>query len=165
MTRREAWCVHLAALGVGGTGLVYGWMRYFLRPNDEFALVNHPLQPTLQHAHLLLAPLLLFAVGLVWSEHAWQRVRAGFPVRRPTGLVLFALFWPMVVSGVGVQLAEAEGTRALAIWSHALSGTLWCAAYLVHLVSGRGPSGPGSQARRGKIGPSGASTAASKRSP
>jgi hypothetical protein len=137
MTRAEAWTVHLAALGVGGTGLVYGWMRYFCEPVDEFALANHPLEPATQHLHLWLAPLLLFAVGLLWSEHVWKRVRTGFPARRPTGLVLFALFWPMVGSGVWVQLAEAELARTLAVWIHALTGSLWCLAYAVHLLSPR----------------------------
>jgi hypothetical protein len=141
MTRGEAWCVHLAALGVGGTGLVYAWMRYLCVPDDELALVNHPLEPATQHLHLWGAPLLVFAVGLIWSAHVWQRVRVGFPERRRTGLALFALFWPMVLSGVWVQLAEAELARTLAAWSHGLSGSLWCLAYGLHLVSARGPDG------------------------
>jgi hypothetical protein len=152
MTRVQAWFVHLAALGVGSTGLVYAWMRYLCEPADELALVNHPLEPDVQHLHLWAAPLLVFAVGLVWSEHAWARVRSGFPVRRPTGLLLFALFWPMVVSGVAVQVVTGEGARALAVWSHALSGTGWCLAYALHLLT-----------RRGKTGPSSASTAPSSR--
>jgi hypothetical protein len=152
MTRAQAWTAHLAALGVGGTGLVYAWMRYLCEPEDELALVNHPLEPTVQHLHLWLAPLLVFAVGLVWSEHVWARVRSGFPVRRPTGLLLFALFWPMALSGVAVQVAEGERARAIAVWSHALSGTLWCLAYAVHLLT-----------RRGNTGPSPASTARSSR--
>jgi hypothetical protein len=137
MTRGEAWTAHVAALGVGGTGLVYAWMRYLCTPADEFALVNHPLQPATQHLHLWLAPLLVFAVGLLWRDHVWKRVRTGFPVRRPTGLVLFALFVPMVLSGVGVQVAEADWARTLAVWTHAVSGILWCVAYVVHLVSSR----------------------------
>lgn len=137
MTRTEAWCVHLATLGVGGTGLVYAWMRYLCVPEDELALVNHPLEPLTQHLHLWLAPLLVFAVGLLWRSHVWQRIRSGFAARRPSGLVLFALFWPMVLSGVWVQLAESERARTLAVWSHALGGTLWCLAYLLHLVSPR----------------------------
>jgi hypothetical protein len=135
MTRAEAWSVHLSALGVGATGLVYAWMRYLCEPSDELALVNHPLEPATQHLHLWLAPLLVFALGLVWREHVWKRVRSGFPVRRPSGLVLFALFWPMVASGVWVQLAEAELARTLAIWMHASSGTLWCLAYGLHLLT------------------------------
>ncbi len=138
MTRGAAWSVHFAALGVGGTGLVYGWMRYFAEPADEFALVTHPLEPTFQHLHLLLAPLLVFAVALVWGGHVWARVRAGYAGRRATGLVLFALFFPMTLSGAWVQVAESAFARTLAVWTHALAGTLWCAAYLVHLVSSRG---------------------------
>ena len=151
MTRAQAWTLHCAALGVGGTGLVYGWMRYLCEPEDELALVNHPLQPTLQHLHLWLAPLLVFAVGLVWSDHVWKRVRGGFPVRRPTGLALFALFVPMAVSGAWVQVAESELARTLAISVHAGSGTAWLAVYVVHLLSSRGPAG---EVRRGNTGPS-----------
>jgi hypothetical protein len=139
MTRTEAWCIHLAALGVGGTGLVYGWMRYLCEPADELALVNHPLEPALQHLHLWLAPLLVFAVGLVWTDHVWKRVRTGFPQRRRTGLVLFALFWPMVLSGVGVQVLADERAHELAVWTHALASTGWVLGYGVHLLTRAGP--------------------------
>jgi hypothetical protein len=152
MTRGQAWTVHLAAAGVGGTGLVYAWMRYLCVPEDELALVNHPLQPSVQHLHLWLAPLLVFGVGLLWSEHAWARVRSGFPVRRPTGLVLFAIFWPMVVSGVAVQVVADERARTIAVWSHVVSGVFWVLAYVLHMLT-----------RRGKTGPSPASTARSSR--
>lgn len=155
MTRAQAWTLHAAALLVGASGLVYAWMRYLCTPADEFALANHPWEPALQHLHVLVAPLLVFATALVWSEHVWKRVRSGYPRRRPTGLVLFALFPPMVLSGGWVQVAGSELARALAVWTHAVSGCLWCAAYAVHLVL---------HLRRGKTGPSGESTAASSRS-
>lgn len=155
MTRAQAWSVHLATLGVGGTGLVYGWMRYLCEPADELALVNHPLQPTLQHLHLLLAPLLVFAAGVIWGPHVWARVRSGFRAGRPTGLALCALFFPMVLSGAWVQVAEDDLARSLASWVHAGSGVLWCALYLLHLAL---------QPWRGKTGPSADSTAASSRS-
>jgi hypothetical protein len=135
MTRAAAWSLHAAALAVGGTGLVYGWMRYFAEPVDELALVNHPLEPLLQHLHVLFAPLLVFAVAAIWGEHVWRRVRSGFAPRRPTGLALFATFFPMALSGAWVQVAEGELSRTLAIWTHGVSGTLWCAAYMVHLAT------------------------------
>jgi len=154
MTRPQAWTLHLAALVVGTSGLVYGWMRYCAEPVDEFAVVHHPWQPALQHLHVLSAPLLVFATALVWSEHVWKRVRGGFSRRRPTGLALFALFFPMALSGGWVQVAEGELARTAAILTHALSGTLWCAAYAVHLAL---------HLRRGKTGPSGESAEASRR--
>jgi len=135
MTRAQAWTLHASALAVGGTGLVYAWMRYLLEPVDELALVNHPLEPSFQHAHVFTAPLLVFACALVWSQHVWKRVRNGHRPRRPTGLVLFALFFPMVLSGVWIQVAEEELARDLAVWTHAGTGILWILAYGVHLVS------------------------------
>lgn len=135
MTRPAAWSLHAAVTLVGGTGLVYGWMRYLLEPVDEFALVHHPLEPAVQHWHLLLAPLLVFACAAIWSEHVWMRVRTGHRPRRKTGLVLFALFFPMVLSGAWVQVAASESTRLLAVWIHAGSGTAWCLGYAVHLLT------------------------------
>ena len=55
MTRLEAWFLHVATILVGGGGLVYAWMRYFVRPDDPFAVVNHPWQPAVhsqdRHQH------------------------------------------------------------------------------------------------------------------
>jgi hypothetical protein len=134
MTRAQAWTLHVAVLAVGGTGLVYAWMRYLCEPEDELALVHHPLEPAFQHAHLWSAPLLVFALGLVWSSHVWPRVCSSFPKRRRTGLLLFALAGPMILSGVWVQLAERELPRELASHGHTASGLLFGLAYLVHLA-------------------------------
>ena len=68
MTRAEAWCLWLASLLVGGTGIVYAVMRYACTPADPFAVVNHPWQPQAQHWHVLLAPTLVFALGLIWRR-------------------------------------------------------------------------------------------------
>lgn len=161
MSRLAAWSVHCAALLVGATGLVYGWMRYFLEPADELALVHHPLEPDLQHLHVLFAPLLVFVCGAIWRDHAWKRVRTGHRPRRSTGLVLVALFFPMVLSGAWVQIAEGELARELAIWLHAGSGTVWCAAYGVHLFSSAERA---DQEPRGRTGPSPDSAARSRAS-
>ena len=53
VNRLPAWISHAATLLVGGTGLVYAWMRYLVHPADPFAVVNHPLQPLAQHLHIL----------------------------------------------------------------------------------------------------------------
>ena len=148
MTRTEAAALHVAVALVGGTGLVYGWMLFLCEPADELALVNHPLQPAFQALHVLVAPLLVLAVGIVWSAHVWARVRSRYPGRRPTGLALFALFLPMALSGAWVQVAEGELGRSLASWTHGISGTLFCVVYAVHLLSRRGPDAVARAARR-----------------
>lgn len=137
---------HLANLGVGGTGLVYGWMLYLAVNEDPFAIVNHPWQPEVREAHILLAPLLVFAVGLLWREHAWARFRSKFRARRKTGLVLMALFFPMVLSGYLLQTSASEAFTRAWVWIHVASSCLWILVYLVHQVSRRPKRRPGTSA-------------------
>ena len=142
MTRGEAWTLHLSTALVGGTGLVYGWMRYLVEPEPDefgevFAVVNHPLQPDLQHLHVLLAPLLVFGAGMIFRRHVWARVRSGFEPRRRSGLVLFALLLPMIASGYLLQTSTDELWRTVWIWGHGLASAVWIAGYLLHLGSPR----------------------------
>jgi hypothetical protein len=143
MTRPEAWTHHAANLLVGGTGLVYAWMLYLVVPEDPFALVNHDWQPELHALHIVTAPLLVFAAAVSWQRHIWARVRAGYPHRRKTGLVLFALFWPMVLSGYLLQVAVDDGLRSAWLVTHLASSGLWMLSYVVHQLSHRpAPEGP-----------------------
>lgn len=137
MTRAEAWLQHAANLLVGGTGLVYAWMRYLVEPDDPYAVVNHPLERDVQHLHVLAAPLLVFAVALIWQRHVWVRVRSGFAPRRATGLALASSFVPMLASGYLLQTAESEAWREAWVWVHGSTSCLWLAAMGVHLVSRR----------------------------
>jgi hypothetical protein len=141
VTRAEAWLQHVSSLLVGGTGLVYAWMRYALEPADPYAVVNHPFERDVQHLHVLTAPLLVFAVALVWQRHVWARVRSGFAPRRPSGLALAASFAPMVASGYLLQTAESPAWRTVWLWLHLASSVLWLLALGVHLLSPRPAAG------------------------
>ncbi|HEX9941557.1 MAG TPA: hypothetical protein VGG03_06060 [Thermoanaerobaculia bacterium] len=134
MSRFEAWILHLASLLVGGTGLVYAWMICLVEPADPYAVVNHPLQPTVQHLHVLVAPLLVFAAGLVWHRHAWSHLQRGVDRRRRSGVSLIFTLVPMVVSGYLIQTAVEGDWRH--IWGivHLIASGLWLAGYLAHQV-------------------------------
>ena len=140
MTRSQARFQHLANLLVGVTGIVYAWMRYFAAPADPYAVVNHPLQPFFLHAHVLTAPVLIFACGWIWSAHVWRRVRSRFRPRRSTGLALFTLFVPMAASGYLLQTSSSPTWRTVWIWTHVATSLAWIAAYLAHQLSRRGYS-------------------------
>jgi hypothetical protein len=129
--------LHASSLLVGGTGLVYGWMLWFAEPADEFSIVNHPWQPHALHAHIVLAPLLVFGCALIWRDHVWARVKAGFRMRRRTGLALFALFGPMVLSGYLLQVTVDELWHEVWVWTHVASSLVWLAGYGVHQLSRR----------------------------
>jgi len=138
MTRGEAWLHHTANLLVAGSGLPYGWMLYLVPEDPEsFSLTNHPWQPETQALHVLVAPALVFAVGMVWRAHVWKRYRANYVSRRKTGITLMALFFPMVLSGYLLQVSADEAWHTLWVWVHGLSSCLWIVTYLVHQFTRR----------------------------
>ena len=133
MSRGQMVFLHLANLAVSGTGLIYAWMSYLLQPVDEWAVVNHPWQPLVQHLHVLSAPLLVFAIGLIWSVHALAKLRNGRR-GRTSGLGLMALFLPMAASGYLLQVAVDPGWRRTWIWVHDVSSLLWVGAFVFQKV-------------------------------
>lgn len=137
MTRAEAWTLHVSNTLVGVTGAVYAWMRYFATPTDEFAVVNHPWQPTFQHLHVLTAPMLVFAAGLIFHRHVFARIRSGFRARRPTGLLLALLLLPMIASGYLLQTSSGDPWRSIWIGVHLVTSVLWIVGTAIHLLSPR----------------------------
>lgn len=134
MSRLVAWSVHLSFLAAGVTGCVYGYMRLWLEPADEFSILNHPHEPLWRATHIVLSPLLLFTCGLIWRSHVWTRIVSGWEERRWTGLALFALLLPMGLSGYLLQVSEQESLRAIWSWTHAITGAAWVLAYAAHLL-------------------------------
>jgi len=133
VSRGQTVFLHLVNLAVCGTGLVYAWMRYLAEPVDEWAIVNHPWQPLMQHLHVLSAPLLVFAVGVIWSVHAIAKLRNGRR-GRASGLGLMALFLPMAASGYLLQVAVDPEWRRRWVVIHVISSLLWVGALVVHQV-------------------------------
>lgn len=133
MTRSQVVFLQIANFVVSGTGLAYAWMRYLVEPPDEWAVVNHPWQPLVQHLHVLAAPLLLFAVGLIWSGHIVVKLSNG-RVNRASGFGLTALFLPMAASGYLLQVAVDAQWRERWVWVHVAASLLWIAAFVVHQI-------------------------------
>lgn len=132
MNRVERWLLDLANLLVGGTGLVYAGMKYLMDPLDEWAVVNHPWQPHLQHLHVIVAPLMVFALGLYWKGHVVSKIGAGRGGGRVTGWLLVLQMLPVVLSGYLIQVTVSEGWRTAWVWVHVATGILWIIAWLAH---------------------------------
>jgi hypothetical protein len=135
VNRFEAWMLHVSNLLVGGTGLVYAWMLYLVEPEDPYAVVNHPLQPQVQHLHILVAPLLVFTAGLIWRRHIWPQWKWGTE-RRRSGTTLIYLLVPMIVSGSLIQTAVDDRWRKVWVVIHLATSLLWLAGYLAHQAVG-----------------------------
>jgi hypothetical protein len=135
MNRTEAWFVHLSTLLVGITGVIYAVMRYLMEPTDPFSVVNHPWQPTLQHLHVLVAPLMVFAVGLIWKKHVSDHRRAGLSTGRRSGLSLVLTMVPMIASGYLIQVTVTDTWRTAWIVIHCTTSGLWITGYPIHQIA------------------------------
>lgn len=126
-------CVALTAI----TGIVFAWMKYAMHSSDEFAVVNHPLQPWMLAAHVVVAPLLVFGFGWIFQNHIWLGVRSGMARKRKSGLWSMWAIVPMVLSGYLLQVSTADATRKAMTIAHWIASALFVIAYVVHLLTRR----------------------------
>ena len=134
MSRWQAWFSHVVTIAVGASGIVYFWMKYFMTTGDPFSLVNHPLQPHALSLHLLAAPLLVFAFGLIFESHIANRLRLGTPLNRRSGVISVFTFALMTGSGYALQISSAATLSRAALALHLASSGLFVVAYLMHQV-------------------------------
>jgi hypothetical protein len=134
MNRGQAWFSHVVTLAVGASGIVYFWMKYFIITDDPFSLVNHPLQPHALSLHLLTAPLLVFAFGLIFESHIANRLRLGRPLNRRSGILSALTFALMTGSGYALQVTAAATITRVALVLHLTSSGLFLVSYLMHQV-------------------------------
>lgn len=122
---------------VSVTGIFYGVMRYLMEPVDPFSVVNHPWQGEVQHLHILVAPLLVFAVGLIWRRHILMHWQNGVKAGRRSGVEVMLTTTPMVASGYLIQTTVTDSWRLAWIVIHCTTSGLWVAGYLIHQIASR----------------------------
>ncbi|HEX6100733.1 MAG TPA: hypothetical protein VF432_30730 [Thermoanaerobaculia bacterium] len=140
MSRMQLVWLHTAVALTTLTGAVYAWMKYFLKSDDEFSVVNHPMQPHMLAAHVVIAPALLFLLGWTFSNHILPKYRFGNGKNRRTGIAAALLIVPMTLSAYLLQVSTNETLREVMAWAHWISSGVFAAAYLIHLVNGRSGS-------------------------
>ena len=132
MKRWEAWWNHAAIAAVSLSGLAYGIFKYFVPGSDPDSRIGHPLQPVLLKAHILVAPLAVFAVGLIFRRHALARIQIGESHGRRTGTLMVWLVLPLTVTGYLIQVFVETAPVRAAAWSHAGLGVAFLLGYAVH---------------------------------
>ena len=134
MKRGDARAVYLSSGLVTLSGVGYGYLLYFGQQEDEFGLSTHPWQPALQWSHVVVAPLFVFALGMIWNYHIVQKLASGARPRRRTGILLLSQTLPMIVSGYLLQVAVDEWWEDFWTWSHIVTSLWFCAAFGAHLL-------------------------------
>lgn len=134
MSRWEKWLSHLSTVVVSVSGIVYLWMKYFMTTDDPFALVNHPLQPSMMSVHVLAAPVLTFMLGLIVNSHARKKLASPARSNRVSGLVALSSFPVMVLSGYLLQISTNELLTKVSLGLHLVTSGAFALTYAVHLL-------------------------------
>jgi hypothetical protein len=137
MKRWELFLLHASALAIAISGAVYGFMKYAMTGSDPDSPLGHPWQPGVLKAHVLAAPFLVFAFGLVARGHALPKWKAGETTGKKSGISLLALVAPLVLSGYSVQVFTGDSLRKGTGWIHAALGAVYVLAYAAHLLKKR----------------------------
>jgi hypothetical protein len=147
MTRFERWAVWSSSVLTFVTGVIYLWLKYVLVTDDPFAVINHPWQPTVLKIHILVAPLLVFSIGLVALRHVWRHLRSGSREGRRSGLVTLVMLGPMILTGYLIQAITAEGWLRAMAWSHIGLGMVYGVGLLAHQFAAGGREARAARAR------------------
>jgi hypothetical protein len=150
VTRFQRWFLYGSTVAATVSGVAYFWMNRFLEPADPWAAVNHPLEPWALKAHILTAPLMLFAVGLVTTQHIVRNLRSSLPTGRRSGLMTAMVFGPLVLTGYLIQTITAPVVANVLGWIHLSLGVTCAAALALHspLLRGRRLQAQSSSPRR-----------------
>lgn len=135
MTRWQKYGFTIVAAIVAVSGFAYFWMKYMLEADDPFAVVNHPLQPSMLHAHVLAGPALLFLFGIVFDGHVSRRIGSTVANRR-SGILSLVTMAVMTISGYLLQVVTDSAWQRAFLIAHLASGVLFTIAYVMHLAIG-----------------------------
>lgn len=133
MSRGQIAFLQITVAGMALTGIVYAWMKYAMKSSDPFAVVNHPWQPHMLSAHVVIGPLAVFAFGWTFANHMWPAFVNRAP-NRMSGLWSMLLIAPMTLSGYLMQITTDDAVRKAFAVSHWISCGAFVIAYVVHLV-------------------------------
>jgi len=133
MTRAQVVTLQIAVALTAITGVVFAWMKYAMKSDDPFAVVNHPLQPWMLSAHVVVAPLAVFAFGWIFGNHILPAFANGSR-KRPSGVSAMWMLAPMVVSGYLMQVSTDDALRHAMAVAHWISSGAFVVAYVAHIL-------------------------------
>ncbi len=132
MSRAQVITLQIAAALTAITGIVFAVMKYAMTSGDPFAVVNHPMQPWMLSAHVIVAPLLVFAFGWIFGNHIAPGFASRVAQRRKSGIFIAAVLIPMIASGYLMQIATADAIRHTMAVAHWASSAFFVVAYATH---------------------------------
>ncbi len=138
MSRFEKSMLWITAGATTLTGIGLLWTKYFVSGDDPWAVINHPLQPWMLKSHIVVSPLLIFALGLISARHVWNHYRTRVRWGRKSGLLTAAVTVPMVLSGYLIQVITHIGWLRAIVVVHIVAGFIFALVAVAHQFAIRG---------------------------
>ena len=132
MTQFHRWFLYISTIVTAVSGVTYIYMKRFMTTDDPWAVINHPLEPWALKVHIIFAPAMLFAVGLIATNHIWRSLKSNLPTGRKSGVWATFTFFPLVLTGYLIQIVINELSLEVLSWSHLGLGLLCTWAILAH---------------------------------
>jgi hypothetical protein len=116
------------------SGLAFLLMKYLMENDDPFSVLGHPWQPHMLAVHLLVGPVVVFALGLISRDHVLDRyINGNGRGGRRSGTSTILLAAPMILSGYCLQIVTDESLHRLLVILHVASGLLFLLLFVLHL--------------------------------
>lgn len=138
MSDFQKWLLWGSSGATGLTGAVYWWMEHMMEPMSEWAVINHPLQPWTLKAHIVVAPLMVLAVGMISLDHIWKHYHGRVRRARTSGVATMSVIAPMILSGYLIQAVTHAGWLTALVWAHVVTGVLYSVGLAWHKLALRG---------------------------
>ncbi|MBD66312.1 MAG: hypothetical protein CME62_13965 [Halobacteriovoraceae bacterium] len=130
MTKAERKYFLLLSFTIFIQGLIYFIFKEFFQIETTFGPRPHALTSSLLHIHILIVPLMVFALGYLFKVHILEKLKR--KKRRKSGITGLILFLLMILSGYLLQMGlELQTTRVIAIF-HITVSVLWFGQLLWH---------------------------------
>ncbi|MCF8059417.1 MAG: hypothetical protein K9K67_08980 [Bacteriovoracaceae bacterium] len=123
---------HLASYLSILSGLGYFIVIEYFKLETPYGLRPHSSQGLWQAFHILVVPALVFAIGLLWREHIYVKLKATTRFKRISGIGLLASFLIMTFSGYFLIVSKNQFFIDLNKYLHLASSLLWLLFYLYH---------------------------------
>ena len=133
MSRVQVTYVHVCVALTALSGIVFAVMKYWMKSDDEFSVVNHPMQPYMLAIHVVVAPFLVFGLGWVFANHVRPKLAFDERRNRASGIWSLSAIAPMTLSAYLLQISTAEATRQAMAALHWVSSAIFVIVYAIHL--------------------------------
>lgn len=142
MTESQIRYLNASNLLVILTGVALWYFKNSVHVGDPYSNLGNPFELLSHDAHIGVAPLLVFGIGLIWSKHVWPRFlqlslpRMGIQ-KALSGFFLFVTTFPMILSAGLIQITVDEKWRSLWIQIHLGASLIWSVSTVLHLLRGK----------------------------